>query len=292
MAKPLAVPSLDNKPRYSTPDVQQLPIPEPTPTVKARSRGRPAFKEATNRPLVHANVTTRSKEEWEREWEEQKQQVQREQATQEEMSAPEESDKEECEFQGPWVAKGNPPGFLDLEDEEVLDSIAVKSARRVKDALGKDLCRRAAEFLLEQVDHFTEEISVETESEMKQVDLLLKILGMQGQGEWEGREEIRKLIQKAIRERDDNYGRQDNTDDEIEALQVVNEGLREELAKLTTGSDSELLAKLADQTHFTAIMVEQKIQRDAQDAVTEREHRKEMEDARKSGKSGRRKRHS
>jgi len=175
------------------------------------------------------------------------------------MSALEESDEEECEFKGPWVAKGNAPGFLDSEDEEVLDSFAVRQARKVKDALGKDFWRSAAEFMLEQLVNFTEEVLVETDPEMKSYDLFIRILGMHGGGMWEAREEIKEIIQKAIRERDRNYGRQDNTDDQIEALQVVNKGLREELAKLATGTDSELQAKLADQTHFTAIMVEQKL---------------------------------
>jgi len=172
------------------------------------------------------------------------------------MSAPEESDEEECEFQGLWVVKGNPPGFLDSEDEEVLDSFAVRQAKKVKDALGKDFWRSTAKFMLEQLVYFTEEKLVETEAEMKKYDLLLCILGIQGQGMWEAREEIKELIQKAIWERDDNYGMQDNTDDQIEALKVVNQELREELAKLATGSDSKLQAKLADQTHFTTIMVE------------------------------------
>jgi len=95
---------------------------------------------------------------------------------------------------------------------------------------------------------------------------------------WEAREKIKKLIQKAIRESDDNYRRQDNTDDQIEALQVVNKGLREELAKLVTESDSELQAKMAEQTHFMAIIVEQKIQRDTDDIVKERKHWEEMEE--------------
>jgi len=278
MAKPLAVPSLDNKPRYSTPDVQQLPTPEPTPAAKARSRRSSSIFVKDGGPLVRAKLTTRSKEEWERERQERKEQVQRVQATQEEMSALEESDEKECEFKGPWVTKGNPPGFLDSEDEEVLDSVAVRQAKKFKDALGKDFWRNAAESMLEQLVYFTEEVLVETEPEMKKYDLLLRILGMHGEGMWKGREEIKELIQKAIRERDDNYGMQDNTDDQIEALQVVNKGLREELAKLATGTDSELQAKLAESTHFTAIMVEQKIQRDAQDAVTEREHQKELEE--------------
>jgi len=206
MAKPLAVPSLDNKPRYSTPDVQQLPTLEPTPAVKARSRGLPTFEEATNRPLVRAKVTMRSKEDWERERQERKEQVQREQATQEETSALEESDEEECEFQGPWVAKGNPLGFLDSEVEEILDSLAVKHAKMLENALGRDFWRSAAESLLKQMVHFTEEVLVETEPEMKKHDLLLSILDMHGGEMWEGREEIKELIQKAIRERDDNFG--------------------------------------------------------------------------------------
>jgi len=36
--KPLAVLSLDNKPRYTTPEVHQLPTLEPTPAIKARNR--------------------------------------------------------------------------------------------------------------------------------------------------------------------------------------------------------------------------------------------------------------
>jgi len=134
MAKPLAVPSLDNKPRHSTPDVQQLPTPEPTTAVKARSRGSSSIYNEDGSPLVRAKVTMRSKKDWERERQERKEQVQCEQATQEEMSALEESDEEECEFQGPWVVKGNPPGFLDSEDEAVLESASRREAKFVMDA--------------------------------------------------------------------------------------------------------------------------------------------------------------
>jgi len=73
----------------------------------------------------------RSREDWKRERQERKEQVQGEQAIQKETSAPEESDKEKCEFEGPWVAKGNPPGFLNLEIEEILDSLAIRRAKMV-----------------------------------------------------------------------------------------------------------------------------------------------------------------
>jgi len=29
--------------------------------------------------------------------------------------------EEDCFIQGPWAAKGNPPGFLDSDDEEEVD---------------------------------------------------------------------------------------------------------------------------------------------------------------------------
>ena len=126
--------------------------------------------------------------------------------------------------------------------------------------------------------NFTEDILIESEPEMKTYDLALRILSRWGMGEDEAKEEIIKLVQNAIRERDDNYGRQDDMDDQIEALRVVNEGLREQLAKLATGSHSELQAKLVEQTHFTALMVEQKLQGHAKDAERERKHQKEMEE--------------
>ena len=160
----------------------------------------------------------------------------------------------------------------------MLDTASIREAAVVMDAMLPSDWRNAAEFLLGLMVNFTEDILFETAPEMKKYDLLLRILGMWGKEKDEAKEEITRLVQNAIREKDNNYGRQGDVDDQIDALRIVNEGLREELAKLATGSDSELQTKLAEQTHFTAIMVEQKIQRDAQDAVKEREHQEEMEE--------------
>jgi len=55
--RPLSVPSLDNKPRYETPDPVQLPTPRTTPQVKLPLR----LHEATP-PLVGANVGARKME--------------------------------------------------------------------------------------------------------------------------------------------------------------------------------------------------------------------------------------
>jgi len=120
------------------------------------------------------------------------------------MSAPEESDEEECEFQGPWVAKGNPPGFLDSEDEAVLDAAAMWEAKFVMNAFTEHDWRNIAEFLLGLMVDFTEDILLVTKPEMKTYDLALRILGGWGPGEDEAKEEITSLVQNAIRERDNN----------------------------------------------------------------------------------------
>jgi len=52
--RPLSVPSLDNKPRYETPDLVQLPTPAATPQVKIPLR----LHEATTL-LVRSNVGAR-----------------------------------------------------------------------------------------------------------------------------------------------------------------------------------------------------------------------------------------
>jgi len=52
--RPLLVPSLDNKPRYETPDPEQLPTPVATPQAKLPLR----LHEATT-PLIRANVGAR-----------------------------------------------------------------------------------------------------------------------------------------------------------------------------------------------------------------------------------------
>jgi len=55
--RPLSVPSLDNKPRYETPDPVQLPTPAATPQVKLPLRLHDSIP-----PLVRANVGARKLE--------------------------------------------------------------------------------------------------------------------------------------------------------------------------------------------------------------------------------------
>jgi len=119
-AKPLAVPSLDNKPRYSTPEVQPLPTPAPIPAIRARIPG----EYDARGPLVGAEVSLRPTKP-----EDTQQVLEEEQAAQEDKSAHGGiSDKEDPVFEGPWVAKGNPPAFLGSDDEEELDQMGRERA--------------------------------------------------------------------------------------------------------------------------------------------------------------------
>jgi len=108
--RPLSVPSLDNNPRYETPDPVQLPTPAATPQVKLplRFNINGSVYSAEGGRLVRAKVGVRKVE-------------------LEEVEA-EESAQSSCEegTSGPWVEKGNPVGFLDSEDEELIDRWAVE----------------------------------------------------------------------------------------------------------------------------------------------------------------------
>lgn len=88
----LSVPSLDNKLRYGTTDPQQLPTPGPTPTVKPLPiRQEKGVGVPPDGPRFH----------------------------EEEDEA--RSSDDEGQTYGPWVEEGNPCGFLDSEDEVVIE---------------------------------------------------------------------------------------------------------------------------------------------------------------------------
>jgi len=202
----LAVPSLGNKPRYSTPEVQlQLPTLEPTPAIKVGNRQRSSGlldPEDYRKPLVRVNVGFLSGGKSKTEWQERQRVQEQEQAAQEENGAHEGSgDEEESGFVGPWVAKDNPVGFLDSDDEELLGISPRKMAGMVKEKLGKQTWRFAAEFLLRHVVDFVDEILVQSESGMNEYDLLLRILGVNGSEGDESQEAVSDVLKRVAEDR-------------------------------------------------------------------------------------------
>jgi len=116
----LAVPSLDNRPRYRTPEVQasvpQLPTPEPTPAVKTGNRQvsverKLAAKESSEIPplvrIPEANVRMALERADLR-----KLVPSVHEEEEEEESARGEISDEYHNFCGPWVSKETRPGFL------------------------------------------------------------------------------------------------------------------------------------------------------------------------------------
>jgi len=140
----LDVPSLDNKPRYGTLEVYQLPPPEPTPVAKARNRRVTDDVLFVTEPLVRANLKLDNpivlklvkktldhhdrREEWLA-----KSKGRTEQ--QDEQRARGEGDKEGCFVSGPLGSKRNPLGVFDSEDEQVVDKRGRKWRERRMDEL-------------------------------------------------------------------------------------------------------------------------------------------------------------
>jgi len=128
---PMAVPALDNRPRYRTPEVQvsvpQSPTPEPTPASKTGNRQVSVERKSgvemavsVHAPLVRVpNAIVR---EALAQVDLRKQVGNVHEEEEEEGACGEISDSDDdYNFSGHWVSKGNPNGFLDSEDEEILD---------------------------------------------------------------------------------------------------------------------------------------------------------------------------
>jgi len=126
-AEPLAVPSLDNRPRYRTPKVQgnapHLPTLEPTPAVRTGNRGLSeeavvSVSDPVKRVITDIlslvdriqarEFTSLHRYSGEEEYE---------------ASARGEISEEDHIESGPWVSKGNPTGYLDSDGELIVDQM-------------------------------------------------------------------------------------------------------------------------------------------------------------------------
>jgi len=79
---------------------------------------------------------------------------------------------------------------------------------------------------------------VETEGDMKEFDLGLRILGEDGSVDGEDRKRISDAYMKLARDRDESYQQQDDVEDKLEARDRIITGLKEQLKSLSTRRDS------------------------------------------------------
>jgi len=123
------------------------------------------------------------------------------------------ADKElsEAGLVGPWVAKGNPPGFLDSEDEADLEEAAWYELKRRKDYYtSPGQWREIGEFLLHQTGYL---VGVKYPGD--EIYLMDEMLG-----EFDGEEEDRgkNNISEQLRAVQDNANRVHELEDEVEEL--------------------------------------------------------------------------
>ena len=131
-ARPLAVPSMDNRPRYATPEVCHLPSPTPTPAKHKPSRSQGGTRVKAS-PQEIEELTERFEGGLEFRDES------------EEAS----SDGDSVVLRsGPWVGKGNPTGFLDSEDEEMFDQWEKEHREKSYAEMSREEWKKVAEFFL------------------------------------------------------------------------------------------------------------------------------------------------
>jgi len=187
---------------------------------------------------------------------------------------------------GPWVSKGNPAGFLDSEDEEIVDQMGHNWRLRRMSRMTGDEWEEVARFLLTYTVNIVNSELVETDGDMKILDLILRILGEDGSVDGEGRKRISDAYLKLARDRDESYQQQDDVEDKLEARDGMIVGLREQLAELTTRKDSsELEKRLADQTRSVAMLAENGVWMKEMLQVAERRAEKAEEKAEEKWKA-------
>jgi len=261
---PMAVPSLDNRPRFSTPEVQvpvpQLPTREPTPVVKTRDRQVAVERKAAKAPvpdrlvrvpeailrkaLVRADLRKPVASVHEEEEEE-------------EVSACGEISDEDHDFDGPWVAKGNPTGFLDSDDEAILDKCGLEWKERREEAMKRWEWKFVTKIVLKCTVNLVDSELVETEDSMKEFDLMIRILGEDGSTDDEGLMRITYAFMRVERELDEYRRQHDDADTSREARDGIIAGLKEQIAQLSVRKESsELVKQLADWTHDLTTLAE------------------------------------
>jgi len=115
-----------------------------------------------------------------------------------------------------------------------------------------------AEFLLLHTVRLVNSVLLSGHSDMQEFNLMLRILGEDGNVNGEGRKRIANAYEKLARDREEVYQQQDDVEDKLEARDRLIAGLREELRSLTKKRDSsDLELLLAYKTLMIDMLVAQ-----------------------------------
>ena len=100
------------------------------------------------------------------------------------------------------MAKGNPTGFLDSDDEGIVDEMGRRWMRHRMNRLTADEWEEIARFLLTHTAEFVAPELLGSHPEMQQFDLVIRILGEDGSVDGEGREAMSNAFHNLGREMD------------------------------------------------------------------------------------------
>ncbi|KAF8421450.1 hypothetical protein EV426DRAFT_200406 [Tirmania nivea] len=176
-----------NRPRYETPDPGQLPTPKQTPGAGSSAKKGPRkLEERLEQERQEREVRKLDEALRERAREH------REQG----------GDTDDEVGIGPWEAKGNPAGYLDSEDEEMLDEWSRENESEVFHKMGVQNWKIVAIFLLEHVVRLVEGVGLEEAPPGTGLAYVQAILGKDGSVAFEGRDELSEKIIAVIGERE------------------------------------------------------------------------------------------
>ena len=214
-ARPLAVPSMDNRPRYATPEVCHLPSPTPTPA-KHKPSGPQGGTRVKASPQEIEELTDRFEGGLE--------------FNDESEEASSDADSVVLRS-GPWVEKGNPTGFLDSEDEELLEQWSEEHREDRFKRMTHEEWEGVAKFLINHAEPFAEQIG-------GALGMVQAILGEDGSVWSKGRRELSDQFLATFEELQGYRGQQDTDDDKLDKLKREEEMvafLTQEIQNLKAG---------------------------------------------------------
>jgi len=218
--RPLSVPSLKNKPRYETPDPVQLLTPGATPQVKLPLR----FNDS-----VHSAEAGVRKVEMEEVGEE-------------------DSSQSSCVegTSGPWVKKGNPIGFLDLEDKELIDAVMVEQESEKFRSMSSNEWKTVGLFLLK---HFTRLVNGDGAPTDTDLENVLAILGEDGSLDFRKRDELSSWVDAIMAERNQRLNAEDDAQDTVTVLKQETSLLKDQVKRLSAKGELELEVIKVQEAH-------------------------------------------
>jgi len=178
------------------------------------------------------------------------------------------------------VKKGNPIGFLDSEDEELIDRWAVEQERERYKSMSHQEWKTVGLFLLKYFTRLVNRDRALVGTHYKNVQA---ILGEDGSVDFEGRDTLYSYIDEVMADRDQYFSAEDDVHDRETALEQEISFLKNQIKRISTKGELELEVVKVQKVHEDMVVIlnlqmqeSQRLRKDMKQKVEEAEEAGEL----------------